>query len=120
MISLSLPWTVEIHSPHGLEADFGVAYIHNDRDALEVAKAITALLDFPKEPVIHRQFVDRCGADHLYALLDIAKELPPQFWVRILDPSGEPVHEGLSRLQALLDGGREIRVARVGRGSCPT
>ena len=114
MIPLALPWTVQIHSPNGLEADFGVAYIHNDQDALEVAKAITALLDFPSERVIHRQFIERCGDTHLATLLTIARELPPVFWVRILDPSGEPVHEGVSRLKALLDGDTEITVAMVG------
>lgn len=113
MVPLTLPWVVEVHSPNGLEADFGVAYIHNDREALEVAKAITALLDFPREPAIHRQFVERCGGQHLHTLLTIAKELPPQFWVRILDPSGKPVHEGLSRLKALLDGDSSIRVAKI-------
>lgn len=112
MIPLTLPWTIQIHSINGLEADFGVTYIHNETDAFNVVKAITALLDQPNNAIARRTFVECCGDTHLASLVQIAKELPPRFWVRVINPQGKPIHEGLSRTEALLNS-QGVRVVMV-------
>lgn len=113
----ALPWSLEIRTTDGLYASLDVGNINTSEDALATVQAITALLSYPNSHDARAWLQQRFSRQWLAPLLELATELPPAFWVDILDPSGHRCHTGLSPLAALTDqeGLDVVRVPRRAR-----
>jgi hypothetical protein len=112
----ALPWIAQIHTdryadePH---TSITVGNINTADDALTAVQAITALLDYPDHPAARQWLIERFGEAWLEPLVDLANELPPAFWVDMLDPTGHRCHTGLSAAAAISD--REnLQVIQIG------
>ncbi len=109
----ALPWTLIIRTSDGPYASIPVANINTAGDALAAVQAITAVLDYPDQPHARQWLTERFGEAWLEPLLELSAELPPAFWVDMLDPTGHRCHTGLSAAAAISD--REnLQVIQIG------
>lgn len=103
MITLALPWTIIIRTADGPYVSLDVGNVNTSEDALATVQAITALLSFPDNKDTRAWLIQRFSREWLAPLLELAKELPPAFWVDILDPTGHRCHTGVSPVASLTD-----------------